>query len=44
LPEVPVVKQLKDVQNEYNAIKRQNEEMAKLNEILKRKMRKLKGE
>jgi len=22
LPEVPVVKQLKDVQNEYNAIKR----------------------
>jgi len=44
LPEVPVVKQLKDVQNEYNAIKRQNEEMAKLNEILKKENEEIKKE
>ncbi|GAE88593.1 zf-HC2 domain-containing protein [Acetivibrio straminisolvens] len=42
LPEVPVVKQLKDIQNEYNAIKQQNEEMAKLNESLIRENEELK--
>lgn len=42
LPEVPVVKQLKDAQNEYNVVKQQNEEMAKLNESLKRENEELK--
>ncbi|HOM01800.1 MAG TPA: zf-HC2 domain-containing protein [Acetivibrio sp.] len=42
LPDVPVVKQLKDVQNEYNAIKQQNEILKKENEEIKQENEELK--
>lgn len=44
LPEVPVVKQLKDAQNEYNEVKQQNEQIVKLNENLKKENEEIKQE